>query len=416
MEVMKVPSAHLTITLMLLTSLAACSGDPGGPGSVGPWAQVAAGDQFTCGLTTGGEAWCWGAGLFGQLGNNATASQAQPVRVAGEHRFRTIAVGSDHACGISPDQSTWCWGLNDFSELGATTASCNASFPFARCARVPVAVLGAQAFTSVVVSGYASCGLTPAGDTYCWGWSDHGQAGSGSVLDVIDHPTKVAGPRFTALSLDIYHVCGRTAAGALYCWGSNDHGQLGADTTATIHCGSGIGAFPCAPSPIASAAGLSVRSVATGGFHTCALTETDGIWCFGSNQYGALGNPGTLGGPDPVKVAGGVTFTAVDAGEDHTCALAVDGSPWCWGLNTFGQLGVGSVSEACPAFGSARPCHTSPGLVQTPISLVAISTGSGHTCGLTADGEIWCWGRGTAGQLGDGRSVSSDALVRVQHP
>jgi alpha-tubulin suppressor-like RCC1 family protein len=416
MDGMKVPSARLTI-MLLLPLLGACGGDGSGPAGAGPWAQVAAGDQFTCGLTTTGEAWCWGAGLFGQLGNNATTSQSSPVRVAGGHVFRSIAVGSDHVCAIAPDQTAWCWGLNDFSELGASTIACSPSLPFARCARIPVHVTGAPSFASVVVAGYASCGLTPGGEAYCWGWSDHGQTGSGAVLDIIDHPARVTGgPRFLALSLDIYHACGRTTSSSLFCWGSNDHGELAADNAATVACGSGIGAFPCAPSPVEAASGLSVASVSAGSAHTCALTTADGLWCWGSNQDGALGNPTTLGGPAPVKVAGGVAFTAVDAGEDHTCALGPDGSPWCWGLNTYGQLGVGVVNEVCPAFGSARPCHTSPGLVQVPVSLVSISAGSGHTCGVSADGEIWCWGRGTAGQLGDGRGVDSDALVKVLHP
>lgn len=404
-------------TIVIWTvGLAACEGGPVDPDVSGPWQSVAAGDQFTCALTTSGHAWCWGSGIFGQLGNGATASVGRPVEVSGDHVFRTLAVGSDHACGITVQGGTWCWGLNDFSELGSSTGFCNATFPFARCASTPRRVELAPVFDSIAVAGYASCGLTASGQAHCWGWSDHGQVGSGAVGAVLDLPTLVTGaPQFTSLSLDIYHACATTAASGLYCWGSNAHGQLATDSIATPRCGVGEG-FLCSASPVASAAGLLATRVSAGSTHTCAVVDGDGVWCWGSNQYGALGNPGTTGGRTPVRVTGSDAFVRVDAGFDHSCAIDADGAAWCWGLNSFGQLGVVTVSEACAAFGSAAPCRNSPGLVASSAAFTSISTGSGHACGLSDDGEIWCWGRGAAGQLGDDRSLSSNTPVRVAHP
>ena len=402
--------------LAALAVLTACGSDPTSPVS-GPWAQVAAGDQFTCALTTQGAAWCWGSALFGQLGNNTTTPSPVPVAVAGAHVFTTISAGSDHACAIDGSGNTWCWGLNDFSELGSATGPCNPGFAFAFCARVPRAVEQAPLFASVAVSGYASCGVTAAGEVFCWGWSDHGQIGSIPVGEEIDHPTKITGGAlFLSVSLDIYHACGLTLAHAISCWGSDDHGQLSTDTASTVRCGSGIGEFDCTATPVASAPGLVASRISTGSTHTCAIDADGGSWCWGSNQYGVLGNDNILRSGSPVPVLGGQVFASIDAGEAHTCALTVEGDAWCWGVNSVGQLGVASVGEACPAFGSAAPCATKPIRVASAESFTQISAGSGHTCGVTTQGEILCWGLGSAGQLGNGGKSSTATPTLVMHP
>jgi len=390
-------------------------GDPVAPPHAGGWAQVAAGDFFSCGLTTAGKAYCWGSAVFGQLGNDDVASTGLPVAVAGDHTFRTLAVGSDHVCGLDVTGSAWCWGLNDYHELGAATSACNPSFVFATCARLPVAVSGARHYDSIVVAGYSTCALS-AGATWCWGWNVHGQVGSGPVGGTSNAPAQIPSNRqFVAITLDISHACGLTASDSIFCWGSNIHGQLAADTLQTPRCGSGTGFF-CTVSPVYSAPGLVATRVSAGSTHTCALTAAGEVYCWGSNEYGVLGNSNALGGRVPVLVSGGHTWTSVSAGADHTCALEDGGAAWCWGVNAYGQLGVPTVPEACHAFGSAQLCRTSPIAVVSAFGFVDISAGSSHTCALTADGDIWCWGRGTDGQLGDGQKLTSNAPVRVANP
>ena len=396
--------------------VAACGGDATGPGRSGPWLQVSAGDQFTCALTRDNHAYRWGVAGFGQLGNDSTLNQPRPVPVAGGHLFRTLSVGSDHACAVALDGATWCWGLNDFLELGATTSYCNKGLQFVDCARAPVLAASVPALDSVVVGGYASCGVTPGGDTHCWGWSDHGQKGSGAVGDVSGTAAQVTGAlKFSTVSLDLYHACGVLTNAAMSCWGSNVYGQLATSIAQTPVCGVAPG-FPCAPIPVAAASGLAAVAVSTGGTHTCAIASDHALWCWGSNQYGALGAPSSLGGASPALVAGGIAWSRVDAGDDHTCGLDAQGVAYCWGVNTYGQLGLATVTEACPAFGSVELCRTSPAAVEIPLRFASISAGAGHTCAVTAEGALWCWGRGSLGQLGDGRAVSSAAPVEVILP
>lgn len=410
---------HAAFPVALL--LAACSDGSGPPDAASRYAAVSAGDGFTCALTGDGRAWCWGLGIFGQIGNGGTATVEAPVAVAGDRRFLSLSAGADHACAIAQDSTAWCWGLNDFRELGSQTSLCNSSFQFVSCASRPLQVSGTLRFDSISVGGYATCALAreapyAAGTqtAWCWGWNTRGELGSGTTGSVIGEPAQVSGSRvLRSLALDLYHACGIDVAGGVYCWGSNAFGQLGADTLRTPRCASGpaTGLF-CAPAPILSDLVSGMRIVTTGSTHTCVLDAGGQASCAGSNQYGVIGRDGSIGGAAPVAVEGGHLFTAISAGEDHTCALTAAGEAWCWGMNDVGQLGATTVG-ACAAFGSAATCSQAPVAVSGAPAFTQLSAGAGHSCGLTADGGLWCWGRGTEGQLGNGARVSSLAPVRV---
>lgn len=410
--------------IVLALALAGC-GDPAGPSGGGaPFVSVTTGDGFSCALRSDGRAYCWGQALFGQIGDSATTLRTRAVPVAGNVRFRSLAAGADHVCGVAQDSTAWCWGLNDFLELGSVTPFCNQGFRFVNCADMPTAVEGGLKFDSVTVGGYATCGLvrsTAAGGSgthaaWCWGWNTHGEMGLGQIGEVTGAPAAVdGGKRFTSISLDLYHACGLDALGSVYCWGSNVHGQLGADTTRTPRCNAGP-AFNlfCAPEPILSSIGQLTTSVSTGGNHTCALDNGGLAWCWGSAEEGVLGSATAPGGATPVAVAGGRSYASLSAGDSHNCALTGAGEAWCWGINDVGQLGGAAATDLCSAFGSARPCNRTPVRVTGLPELSRVSVGYGHACAVSTAGEVWCWGRGTEGQLGDGLQANSSVAVRVE--
>lgn len=155
------------------------------------------------------------------------------------------------------------------------------------------------------------------------------------------------------------------------------------------------GAAPLDTASVAvpDAAVAGVRSVATGGYHTCAISRSGAVFCWGDNSYGQLGDGTTVSRTLPVRV-GGLTgsFVSVSAGEGHTCALDTEGQVFCWGSNNFGQLGIGSwIDSREPVLVKALR----PGALQ-------ISTGAYTTCALDASARVMCWGNGGWGQLGNG--------------
>jgi len=97
------------------------------------------------------------------------------------------------------------------------------------------------------------------------------------------------------------------------------------------------------------------------------------------------------------------------SGSSHTCALTGDGAVRCWGADESGQLGDGKVLAVWRA-----PA------IDTLTGVAAIAAGSRHTCAVTTSGGVRCWGANNAGQLGDGTATSrpappaSDVLTGVK--
>jgi len=130
--------------------------------------SVSAGDRSTCGITTSGGAYCWGENSVGELGDGTTTGQqcggelcrTVPVAVAGGLVFTGVSVGNNFACGVTTTGAAYCWGANGVGQLGNGTTTPSAA---------PVAVAGGLTFAAVSAGNAAACGVTTAGATYCWG-------------------------------------------------------------------------------------------------------------------------------------------------------------------------------------------------------------------------------------------------------
>jgi len=137
------------------------------------------------------------------------------------------------------------------------------------------------------------------------------------------------------------------------------------------------------------------RTVSAGGQHTCGIRTTGRLYCWGSNSDGQVGaNSATFNFLTPVQVAGGATtWTAVVAGGVHACGIRTPGRLYCWGRDTYGQLGNGLQNQD----------RLSPFLVAGGITdWVAVTAGDHHTCGLRRNHRLYCWGHDIYGQLGNG--------------
>ena len=239
------------------------------------------------------------------------------------------------------------------------------------------------AVTSIAAGTYHSCALNIQGGVSCWGYGGWGLLGNSSGASSSE-PVTVTGltSGITQLAIAQHHTCALTNQGAVKCWGAGWYGALGD--------GSGGEAY----SPVnASLLSVKVKQITSGYQHTCALTTTGGVKCWGWNGYGQLGD-GTFGSISTPKDVVGLTSGVVQISTNfgHTCAVMSNHTAKCWGLNDQGQLGDGTYTT--------QPI---PVLVQGLNGNVkSISTGRYNTCIITTTNTVKCWGYNGWGQLGNG--------------
>jgi alpha-tubulin suppressor-like RCC1 family protein len=146
-------------------------------------------------------------------------------------------------------------------------------------------------------------------------------------------------------------------------------------------------------------------SITAGYNHTCALDAAGRAYCWGDNRNGELGSALTgdcdgwsQAGPEPscqarpVPVETSLEFRSLAGGASFTCGLTADGQAYCWGLGNEGQLGAGSRASA----------KTGPVPVVGGLRFASLSAGTNHVCGVSVEGRAYCWGGGAEGQLGTG--------------
>ena len=178
----------------------------------GSWSFVATGDWTTCGIQTDGSLWCWGENNYGQLGLGESGAPVLEPRPVGDRTdWRTVSGGDSFTCGTTTGDEAYCWGYNHFGQLGDGTRITRKS---------PVPVVGPADWQVVIGENGENfnCGLRLDGTAWCWGQND-GRFGSGGSAHST-RPVPVAGGHtFTDLTLVDRGGCATTASGEAWCWG-----------------------------------------------------------------------------------------------------------------------------------------------------------------------------------------------------
>lgn len=295
--------------------------------------------QF-CALTADSTAYCWGTNRYGELGDGTQTDRDQPTRVQGGHKFVAISAGGFSTCALDSVGQAFCWGRNNMGQLGLGVRGED------KGALIPTAVVTDLRWVALQGSG-ANCSLREDGSAYCWG-ARIGSLDPDNVLILPGDcqsvyymwyqgkqclvPTAVQGPTtFVQLAGD---RCGLTVAGQAYCWGDGTYGAFGNGESWTYSVAA-----------VAVAGDHQFRVITAGVAFSCALDQAGKAWCWGDNFVGQLGigEDGRLNQPSqrsvPTAVLTNETFVAIASQGGHTCALTPAETVWCWGANDQGQLG-----------------------------------------------------------------------------
>jgi hypothetical protein len=322
-----------------------------------------------------------------------TPAEFVPVGIA----FTQVAAGREFSCGMDGDGVVYCWD----------------AYP-----GVPVVVSGDVKFSSFSTRFRHTCGVGQDGKAYCWGDNTWAQLGQPSGPAVAAPAAVSGGLTFKTVSVGLAHTCGVTTGGAVFCWGANDRTQLGQDSVAET-----CGGVPCSSTPVAVRPDLQFTVVSAGDFHACAVTTDGTALCWGEGNTGQLGDGASVQST-PVVVTGGHTFALVSAGGTHTCALTTGHEAYCWGSNF--DLQLGGLSDDGKCTDGVLRCTTVPFAVVGGHQFDSLVTSAGvpkepggpglggHSCGLTAGGQAFCWGLNEYGQLGgSGQTITyTPALAR----
>ena len=195
------------------------------------------------------------------------------------------------------------------------------------------------------------------------------------------------------VDLGFDHSCALMSDQTVRCWGSSEFGQLGDGSSSTFKI-----------TPVTVTGITNAISITSGKNSSCAALETGEVACWGKNNFGQLGNGTTEDSAVPVMDRDIENAIQVASGESHSCALMETSEVYCWGRNHTAQLGNNSTTL------SRTPVqvNTSSGTLQDQTGIVA---GDNHTCSYNTS-EMYCWGGNFEGQLGNGNT--NNQLVATQ--
>ena len=343
---------------------------------------VSAGDWHTCALRSGGSISCWGYNADGQLGNGEIGEDADspvPVGVVGIDNASAISLGGEHSCALSGDGTVSCWGDNWFGEIGQERYGADSDAP------LPMVVVGLTDVVAIDTAVEHSCAAHESGKVSCWGSNSVGQLGANAMGGIVPTPQQIQGiDDAVDVSVGTAFSCAVLTDGSVSCWGSNWQGTLGIGEEASV----GTAAF-LSITPLKVAGLADVVDISSGTSHTCALTKSSAVYCWGSNFNGELGagwRNAVVSGP--VKAMGIADATSVSAGVEHSCAVHSDGKVSCWGSNWRGARGE---AEAMTQASPAAPVEISG--ISNAVDVVATL---GMSCALVevadAENSVLCWG------------------------
>ena len=369
--------------------------------------SLTAGKSHNCAAQRNGTVLCWGDNSSGQVGTpradtcGSFSCVLVPTGVATDiyqqpFASTRVSAGWLHTCSLDANGAAFCWGENSSSQTGV---------PSLGNVYQPTPTASGRRFTALSAGTHTTCAVEPSA-TWCWGQLNDGAPGSPSLSgdQTFGVATRTLTPvnikpssaNFQAVSVGYMRACMQTSVSGfneVNCIGRNGFGELG---------------YPPSQGPafviFGSMFGRPVGAPSSRGTFTCVDRLSDGtVACAGQNVYGTLGNGNNSDSGVPQVVGNGKKLAGVAPGWMHACALDPQQQAWCWGYNGIGQLGNGNRVS------SNTPVLVGGGTVKFRM----LAGGYMHTCGISLDNKIYCWGDNGSGQLGRGYVGSYDWVPRT---
>eukprot|EP01083_Nonionella_stella_P248654 860583_1 len=375
---------------------------------------------------------CFGRNDFGQLGIDDDVDRGDVPNDMGDNLIPTdlgsdfipmqIEAGCDFSCALSTANKVKCFGVNTYGQIGLTMGiSWIGSSPGHMGDNLLEIDLGTDFTPIQISSGYRhNCALSDTNTIKCFGSNTYGELGYGDTvirdgsphlgdnLPVVDLGSFIP----MAITCGGHFTCALSTTNAVKCWGRNTYGTLGLGDT--DHRGDGAGEMGDNLLPINLGSNFIPMQIQSGYTHTCALSTTDTVKCWGYNGDGGLGygdrkarGDGTDMGDNlpEIDLGSGFIPMQIATGEGYTCALSTDNRVKCFGRNMYGQLGYCDANDR------------GDGNSEMGTNLLDIELGTGfvpseimvgyyQTCAISENDEVKCFGSNMYGQLGTGDLIN----------
>lgn len=411
---------------LMLFAMSICCGGRSGLDSPDPTpVSIVAADRATCALYSNGNVQCWGDFARHNFLYNDARDAAQPTTSASKIRYPTNArqMSAHHeACVVTGDELQ-CWGYGPIPPACSADSFCD--------------LTKTQIYDAVQVSmseDSGGCAVTRDGIVICWGpW----YLTRDPVTNLPPSPTAKQiqlGLPASQVSVGVNHACALLSDGTIRCWGHASTGETapnvynssrGGDLQRTV----GPTAFPLA----------DVQEVQAGQSTTCVRMHDD-LYCWGDNRSHWLTNGAAMPEGDTMAFFDDASFGIFEEpvvlqptkqlvpghvrsftlAHSTVCVVNDAGQLYCWGGNEWGQAAQGAPPFCYRTTGCPPTVVSVPSRVEGLDVIEVVNLGITHGCAVSTTKDLFCWGKNTSGELGDGtrtnRARPTEVLRTLERP